>query len=528
MTSRSIQQAQVRKRGNTPGMCLYHNGNKAVLVCLRPECMGEIACVDCVATNHRGHEMEKLETYATAKKQILKEKVKTGKDQILIVLQQKIEYTKNEILANKTNADNNQEEVLNRCNRMKDELDKIARNYTEKCKTTGEENEKKLTKYMEHLEDIYTEYKAELEKCAELIDKGSDFDIVVAEKDFPSSRNPPDTPNTSIFKFDFKEMSLSELQKYFGDLVNANNGSIADSTLTHSEQDSRCLDPLTHGRDISILDEFDVESDTEYACEFLYPLQDQLYVWFYRSYTVSLINKDGKVANTVALQSVGGKNDFIQDVCVSFTDGTLWSLNKNGKIQQVKEDGKKLKSIKYLVGKKGSPKSLCVTRKEEIVVGVGDPNQIMILTTTGKVTRTVSIQDVGLRNIPYSIVQCRRTGRMTITDKVHTLSVVDENLCLTYTICNDVVTPARGSAIATGYVCENEFRPWRMCFDSDDNLIVVDYDNYSVIMFSDSGRYLRTITKALEPNKPCTVNTTSDSTIWVADRYEKLKHLKYK
>jgi len=274
--------------------------------------------------------------------------------------------------------------------------------------------------------------------------------------------------------------------------------------------------------------EFKLSSNTGWVCRFLCPYSDQIYIWFYKSYITYLVTRVGKVTHTVTLQPTAGDDDFIVDMCTSQVDGTLWSVNTNGRIQQVRQDSKKVQSIKYFIGKKDKPESLCVTRKQEVVVGMNGSEQVVILTITGKVSRVVEAADVGLSNIATRIIQCNKTGRFAITD-TNKISVVDENFSHLYTIYGDTVTSADGNNEATGYMCQNTFYPMRTCFDADGNLFVVDYKNYSVIMFSSNGQYIRTITMETEHKKsPCAINSTPRGTLLMGRWDHVFKEINYK
>jgi len=101
------------------------------------------------------------------------------------------------------------------------------------------------------------------------------------------------------------------------------------------------------------------------GCEFIHPLLDRIYVWFFISKILSVVNRDGTVIHTINLRPGEGKNVRVIRICVDQIDGTLWSLSDTGNITHVKQDGALIHSFKL-----PGAASICVTYNNSVVIGV--------------------------------------------------------------------------------------------------------------------------------------------------------------
>jgi len=522
MASRSSARAQVRMKSNTPAFCPHHPGNKAIFVCTRQGCGEGFTCTKCVTSNHKGHEMEDLSVFANSKRQVLKQKVKIGKDNILPSLLQKIKFTDDKITENKLVTKAELDRLLQRLNEMKEKLDNIYKKYSNLCKKTGEISDRKLAKHKECLESVYNKYKTELEEYEEIIEEGSDSEVVLAERaEFPTSLIGPNHPETDVIQFKCKGISITQLEELFGDMK-----TVTKTGMVGLAKHCESVVSSKSSQIIQIISQFVIQGEIN-RC-YLHPFLDEICVWIYQSETVSFVNKKGIIRKTVSLSSKL-KLDIgtLQLICVSPADNTLWLMSNSGNVWQLRPDGSQVQNFN-ISANSSYYYSMCISRRQLLVVGVSHGNTVLLITTSGKVTGIIDTKDICLNDCAFVIVQCQKTGRFAISDFIG-ISVTDEDLRHLFTIHGETITLANGITSATGYKPEKRFDPYNLCFDVDGDLLIVDRNNFNVVMFSDIGQYIRTVIQETEnDNKPCNINTSSDGSLWVAHFNGVFKQIKYK
>jgi len=521
MASRSILRAQVRKRSNTPAICQHHEGQKAVLVCIRPGCAEAFACVKCVSTNHRGHEMEDITDFASKKKQILQARVKTGKEIILVSILQQIKSTRDKISVNTKTGEEFQEKIIRRCNTIKKELDDIAAKYTEMNKTTQVKNDKILTEHKDQLEALFIQYKSELEEYEETIEMGSESDIILSERaNFPTSPNLSKIPEIDVHDvLQFKDISSDQLEELFGNITTVKNTDQITADVTKkihfSKQDTTALSSVVV-ENINIINQFELKGDTGYSCNYLHPLSRGLFVWFFGSSNALRVTNNGRVKNIINIQPT--KKGPVIDVCISPVDGTIWAGDHAQSLHQTKSDGSVLQSFNL------SCYPLCASRGQYLVSAGMD---VQIATTSGKVIRTIALEGKGCNENISCVVQCQKTGRFAFRH-FNKVSVTDEDMRLLYKIHGEAVTTSGVDTRSTGNFHKESYVPGRMCFDANGDLLVIDYEYFNVIMFNSRGQYVRTIIQETEDKRPTAISTAPDGTLWVAYHDFVIKQIQYK
>ena len=109
-------------------------------------------------------------------------------------------------------------------------------------------------------------------------------------------------------------------------------------------------------------------------------------------------------------------------------------------------------------------------------------------------------------------VAISRTGQAYVTDALkHNIAVFDNNGTFMFSFGEGLLN-----------------KPWGLCFDSDDNLLVADEGNERVLLFNTAGKLLREVVTHVPVPKGVSVSVHGNLVLTTSDPYSFLKVIKYK
>lgn len=236
--------------------------------------------------------------------------------------------------------------------------------------------------------------------------------------------------------------------------------------------------------------------------------QDQAYVWHYSERKVSVMNKSGRVEETLKLDT---KSDVI-DISVAPQSGNIWYACANGGVFEMLKN--KTAVNRFNLG--FEPRCMCLSSKNKILVGI--ECNMLVFDTEGNAVTDFQKLNPGADFIefcPSNIAQCPYTDVFCVCDFFHHYFVLlDASLKIVWWFRESIVIDAGGVATETGYSSPDLFWPHTAAFAKDGTIIVGNKgDNNALIAISRDGHVLQVISR--EEDEPYALCLHKDGHLWV-------------
>lgn len=209
-------QLAVRMKGSSK--CSHHKTEDVVFVCREDGCNNDLACVKCVTTIHKKHDLENIATAVKEKKTRIQDFVRTFNEQGTADIDLVIQATKLKLLKNSEKFKTIRDQMKTHAEECKAEIDKVLDEFLFRCSKEEDENKGTLTEYKEELLVTKAKMISGVKNCQDILQKGTDIQIYDMDMDIVEGRvTIPDTPTMCVIAFtecdDYKQC----LRSAFGD-----------------------------------------------------------------------------------------------------------------------------------------------------------------------------------------------------------------------------------------------------------------------------------------------------------------------
>ncbi|OWF41147.1 E3 ubiquitin-protein ligase TRIM71 [Mizuhopecten yessoensis] len=448
--------------------CAHHPGRTLTLFC---DLCKDLACLTCLSTVHKGHEMRALSDLTTSTRAKIQQYIDTTEDRQCLQLIQCLTWAEDELMQTSHRYDRLTEKIVQQGKALKLKIDVITCMSKGLYKQLEEENKRKLQIYITDLHTRLDAVNDNLRNCKHILAEGTD--IQTYDTGYELITKPiqplPIQPSRHCFTFVPNEAPSSCLEKAFGELTT----SAEHKPLIHTEK----------------MMEFKSEDFISSIC----PNRDNGAWICNHGNTVTLLDKRGKTETV--LQYKGP----IRDVQISPNTQNLWLCSDDN--FEIMECDTSLKQTTTRFTPDSKVYCLCVTVDEHILVG--SSKKIMkytpcgtILLTSGKATTKTSFfkRSAPLVRSAYRMSECGITRHVAVMDMdkeedggqyQKQVLVIDKDFQELFRYKGDL-PHTRG-----GCKMDNPFSPCDVQFDTFGHLVISDRANGCIRLLSGDGQFIR-------------------------------------
>ena len=211
---------------------------------------------------------------------------------------------------------------------------------------------------------------------------------------------------------------------------------------------------------------------------------------------IQLVNRKGSVKDTIY-------TDFIINDMAVTSDGELLLADYTNKCIKLVSRNKKLSS---LFCTRGTPCGLCFLHNGDIVVTLSD-GKVVMYSTDGQIRRT--LDHIKFR-CPRKVAVNQINQDIYICDEGRVIAVGDDGrLRYEYT--------GQGDGIS--------FSPDDVCTDQIGHVLITDYNNQSVHILDQEGRFIQHILTSQGLSWPVTIDVDGEGYVWVWGRGWRLQRI---
>ncbi|XP_033729340.1 uncharacterized protein LOC117318468 [Pecten maximus] len=208
-------QLAVRSKGSTK--CCHHKTENVVFVCKEDGCNNDLACIKCVTSVHKKHDLENLSTVIEGKKNKIRQFVRTAEQQDSANIDLVIQATELKLEKNSEKFKSIQDQMKKHAQECKDEIDLVVKEFLVKCSKEEDGNKATLENYKEKLKETKEKLNDRIRKCKTTLQRGTDVEIFDTEIGNVDQRvTIPDTPTLSVSEFEKCEGYKLHLDSAFG------------------------------------------------------------------------------------------------------------------------------------------------------------------------------------------------------------------------------------------------------------------------------------------------------------------------
>ncbi|XP_060078604.1 uncharacterized protein LOC132558096 [Ylistrum balloti] len=479
----SAIQAVVRRRGQDT--CIHHTGKIIAFLC---ENCSEVACMKCVGSRHKGHDLTELSDIAEQQKIEMIKFISEVENNRLPNMKDSIESVE-KLKADTTNYFNKLETtVQDQGDKLKQAIDVLIAKSSSLCRRLKEDNIQLLNDYKKCLSDIYEGLGKQLHECKTQLQDASVLELFDTGHAFRSlALNLPDKPRLHTVVFEAPAHYQPYLEEAFGTLTTDDQGQ-PDSTLqpgAPTEDRSSSGTVMAKRQEVNynlshqtnILGKFNTKGIGNKVCA-----TEKEEIWISYSNSLQLLSKKGEIRREIKF------NVRITDVCISPRTKKIWICSDTD--SSIMDCALGVPNLRFNC--KSKPICLCVTAANHVLVGMsqkvtkfsqkGEPLLSTKTTTSGK----------PIVRLPQKIAECRLTQNLAVVER----QSYDEYNTKQVLVMNkefEELFRYKGGRAEGQKTAEAIFDPWDVTFDNAGNLLIADCNNHRVLLVSCEGEFLRTV-----------------------------------
>ncbi|XP_060074133.1 uncharacterized protein LOC132553871 [Ylistrum balloti] len=494
------RQLPVRAKGQL--YCSFHRDEIFQLYCITCQ---ELACIQCVSTIHRRHEIDNLKTLTPQKKERIRKFIDTTKptthngfEQSLLSVDQKLKKNAEEF--EKLSAAAQQQ-----ASKLKQNIDDLTVAKISLFRKMKEKNMKLLNSHKKDINTKKEQFFNFLTECEDTIQTGSDIQVHDIEKEIDSQHVIPiQVPDLMLATFISNPEPSRPIERAFGVVTLPSNGSdamlqtprsfehiranisldtmakcdsaappkatpamvkpksvILQSVTTKSEKylDRSSLSQNRHSIKQPIHFKLLAEFRSSDPIGGMSALGKDMWTCCACAVDITLINNRGEAKRKIKFDNevLGiSVSPTTQNVWVQMYGGDVLELTTTEKKFRFKQDNNKLNAI-------------CITLDEHVLLGRNE--ELLKLTIDGKTVLSTKKSNSGqtLCKSPSSISECRITRNIAMIDGDHVL-VIDKAFNELFRYRRTVPT-------------EDHRELWPICvtYDNTGNIVVCDQETIYII-----------------------------------------------
>ncbi|XP_069136540.1 uncharacterized protein [Argopecten irradians] len=496
--------ASERLAARQPGQtfCVHHPDKTVTLFC---ELCKALACLTCLSTEHKGHEMCALnELTANTRTQIQKYIDSTEESQCS-QLQLLIKWAENELSQTSQKYDKLTQDIERQGKRVKLKIDVLTCMYKGVYKQLEEENKRNLVTFINEVQSRLDALNDNLRNCRHVLREGTDIQTydtghsLIAEP----VHSLPVQPTCHHFSFVPNYAPTDCLEKAFG-------------VLTTSAE----MKPIVHTK---IISEFRLSEFISCVTP-----NGEGGAWICdNSNIVTLLDREGKAEKVLKYKVP------IREVQVSPMTKNLWICTDSH--YEVKECDITSKETVTRFTLDSDSYSLCVTANENILIGMSKKMIKFttcgtVLLSSGSAEKTSFFQrSVPLVRSAYRITECPVTKHVAVIDMDREK---DGGHSQTSVLVTDKdfgqIFSYKGSLPESNVGCKikNPFSPCDIKFDTIGHLLISDKSNGCIRLLTGEGQFIRLVYVSSSDAGVIGIDSQNIN-LWAVFDRSKVKVLKY-
>ncbi|XP_069103027.1 uncharacterized protein [Argopecten irradians] len=441
--------------------CIYHKGEQLGFYC--EQCQ-ELACPDCVANNHKGHMLCRLNELTFKKNQEIRSFIEKTERTEVVEVKNNIASSNTMLQENDRTFEKLSKQLKAQTDKLKKDMDRFTDETLSLYQKIKHDNTKLIQKYKQQLEIYDKQLEQQLQECKRVLQQGSHIEIYDTECEIDSRLHLPAKPALGTARFipnknprDLLELAIGKCES-----VSAGHGLLAEAKVV-AEFKSIC------------------------SISSICPTTDDQ-AWTKYHNTLTLLDMKDTIIQKVT------HNVRINDISLSPTTHALWACDRENHILKLSEG-----QLNTTFNTKQEPKCICVTADDHIIIGMS--KTITKYTTQGRVVLSTmaAVTQTPLVCSPWRITECPVTNNVAVIDHSYIndggdghrrVVVMNSNFQELFVYRGDISsTNTQAQQRGSG----NPFDPWSIVYDSQGNIIVNDWRSRDVFILSGSGVLLRTL-----------------------------------
>ena len=516
-------------------ICHTHNTSDPELWC---DTCGVPICFTCITEKHRGHEVSKITSVLSQKRDAMLEEVKSFRDKTVEKWSEVLQQAQNITSNYQAKIDEIDKDLQTRAQEMHRQVDAIlshSQRALQQMKISGLDKLQKQEKYigdrLQQLREDVTKYEDQL--------TGADQNAVLQFKPgkIPCKEEPPSLEAAaSIPAFAKGENDAYAMQKIFGELSNEDKDTLKkspqslSSTQLEATSDSResktkldsgeTMMPLSPSSTRSSAMKKSLDPNPSVQSDFYVNIhlphiacvrQELAWVkteekklkkvsaspnWTSRSTVkVQLVDRNGTVRDTI-------NTDFdINGMTVTADGELLMTDGRNKCIRSV--------SISTLFNTSWKPYGLCCLHNKDIVVTFRDDCKVVVYSRNGEIRQKMDH------------IKFRHPMSVAVNKVNQDIYVCDHKENNRYS-AGKVVTIAADGQLRYEYAGQGgkEFAPVDVCTDEMGHVLITDLNNHRVHILDQEGQFIQYILTSQQGlNYPTTIDVNQEGYVWVGEYF---------
>ncbi|XP_021361149.1 uncharacterized protein LOC110455375 [Mizuhopecten yessoensis] len=480
-------QVPVRKKGQST--CIHHKGKIVEFLC---DNCSELACMKCVATRHKGHELTEVNDIAEKQKLEMIEFIDEVENTKLPNIKEEICSIEKQMAETSTYFDTLKTKVQEQGIKLKQEVDVLIAESLSQYRNIKEDNIRLMTDYKKRLEDSHEGLIKQLHDCKTQLQDTSVLALYDTGQTFRSlALNLPESPSLNTAVFEAPTNYRCYLEQALGTLV-PNDPSSTDEAESKAQlpppvQEPTSARPKSGASAIkrpaskytllsqtNIMGKFHTKRIGNKICP-----NGSDEIWISYADILELLNKKGIVRRQFKFTV------RITDISISPRTRNIWVCSDAD--SSIMEYTQGTPNLRFHC--KNKPICLCVTIGNQILVGMSQ--RVTKFSQQGKNLLSTKTQTPGqsMVRLPQKIAECRLTQNVAVVER----QSYDDNSKLQVLVMDkefgELFRYKGDGQPAAGAV----FDPWDVTFDIAGNLLIADCNNHSVLLVSSGGEFIRTV-----------------------------------
>ncbi|XP_033756782.1 uncharacterized protein LOC117339348 [Pecten maximus] len=486
-SKRGYEQLSIRVKGRPK--CVIHQQNDAKLLC--QDCQMMI-CITCALSSHKLHidSFQELTEIETHEKNITQDIVIQTDNASIPKLNQELSSCQTEMSSCKPLFKKLRKDIIDNNNQSKLRLDKITENYLSICDKLEVANTDliqthitDLERRLDTLKKLHEDHKQTQQKGTDELACDSESKIQEMDSNIQST---PDIDTTELTPNMDRHSNLKQAIGTINTPSNhlqtgpANCGHSGQSPVVQSKQLTETGQASSQEGRYKLHDRPTVMSDfssPDIIISICPTYDGRAWLCYLLEKKVELISNEGQVIQTIH------HNSYIRNISLHPTTGRLWFCCYDDRtICEVSPPSSPVTRFTT----EDVPRSLCVTREDQVVVGAGGLQEfkVVMYTEDGLVLHTDMVEVSG-RGYVRSITQCSVTGN---------IAVMSSKLIIVFNQTLQPLVHYRGEGIQVQKsVSQDEFYPHRVVYDSRGNIVIADWARKTIELISGTGKYIKTL-----------------------------------
>ncbi|XP_021365928.1 uncharacterized protein LOC110458521 [Mizuhopecten yessoensis] len=521
-----IGQIPLRKKGQIT--CIEHKGRQLELYC---EKCDTLACLQCLSSTHKGHDVCELSNITPKRKQDIQNFIDTSEQNDLVQLREYITSTDTLLKDNTSIFENLSHKLKMQTEKLKKDLDLLTAQTLSVYHKMEEDNVKLIQTYKHDLDMYDKQLKQRVQECKTALQRSINIEIYDVGCEICSETNLPVKPVLGTASFTPNKTPQHHLELALGKIaissqgqasidqdgsVRTSGGQEPSSTSQQSEpKGKKAVTMYTLLPQTKVLEEWRSPVGITSIC----PTTDGQVWTSFDSNTLTLLDRKGTV-----IQEVKHK-DYIENISLSPTTHTLWVCDTENNIMELVSG-----RLIHRFSTKEYPMCICVTACNHVIVGMTD--NISKFTTKGQMVLTTSAARTGKPLVcsPYRISECPVTHNVAVVDRndqayggdgIEHVIVMDSDFKELFVYRGDIPSTYKQSSQKGAA----PFIPCGVVYDSVGNIIIADCNNNRVLLISGRGEFLRII--PTDTDYTLAVGVDREDVLWAGFGWDNVKLLQY-